>query len=102
MEASHNFAGLACDAITPAIIHKVTAADMAEYDTLFSFIDATTSIDWRSHSCNVAVISQILASPTPSLRTNSGAFWSSTQLRDFGVGLCFYFSSLHLVLLPIS
>jgi hypothetical protein len=72
-----------------------------------TLLQATTRAAFIAYTCTVIklagpVISQILASPTLSFQTNSGAFWSRMQLRDFGVGLCFYFSSLHLFLLPIS
>lgn len=41
-----DFAGLACDTITPAFICKATAEGTAEYNALFSIINANTSVDW--------------------------------------------------------
>ena len=61
--ASHEFASLAYDPIMPAFIHDATAKDLAEYEALFSTMDATMSVDWRTHSFNIALASLTYKAP---------------------------------------
>ena len=55
--ASCAFAGLTYDLIMPAFIRDAMAEDLAEYEALFSAMDAMTTVDWCTHSHNIALAS---------------------------------------------
>ena len=62
-QSSRKFARLAYNPIIPAFIQAATAEDLAEYDALFNAINVSTSIDWRAHTCDVALASIMYQAP---------------------------------------
>ena len=62
-QSSLKFTGLVYNPITLAFIQMATAEELVEYDALFNAINVFTSIDWHSHTCNVALASITYKAP---------------------------------------
>ena len=84
-----------------------TAEDLAEYDALFNAIDVSTSIDWCTYTCDMALTSIMYKAPNQCAATiidpALDMFYLDSSVETY-MSLCLYSTpfTFHLTALLLS